>query len=293
MMTTWTNHPHRDSGPPARLAYLIVAHHQPGHLARLIRALDQEHCHFFIHIDQKIPIAPFKAAVPRRDAIVFLEQRVPVAWGQLSVVRATLRLLQTAANSGHTFNYYTLLSGSDYPVKARAAISARFQVSDRQFIRIDRKLTREPRNKHSWFIERLPDGRYYGDLTPYHGSMYWSLTADCVHYILKFLHANPGYLDIHQYVFAPDEVFFHTLLKHSPFAAAISHDFEQGTCTDMLHHGNHYIDWEGRRHREQLTLDERDFEDLLRSDALFARKFDEVKSRKLLDMLDEGVHRTG
>jgi hypothetical protein len=57
--------------------------------------------------------------------------------------------------------------------------------------------------------------------------------------------------------------------------------------------GNHYIDWVGRRQREYLTLDERDFEDLLQSDALFARKFDEVKSRKLLEMLDEQIHRFG
>lgn len=279
--------------PPAELAYLIVAHHQPGHLARLIRALDQESSVFFIHIDQKTPIAPFKAAMPRQDNIVFLPDRVPVAWGQLSIVSATLKLLRTAINSGRTFTYYTLLSGSDYPIKDRAVIAARFQASDRQYIRIDRKLAGEPRNAHFRFVKRLPDGKYYGDLTPYHGSMYWSLTADCVHFILEFLDANPGYLDIHQHVFAPDEILFHSLLKHSPFAEAITHDFEQGTCTDNLHHGNHYIDWAGRHQREYLTLDERDFEDLLESEALFARKFDEVQSSKLLEMIDQQIHHVG
>ena len=119
--------------------------------------------------------------------------------------------------------------------------------------------------------------------------MYWSLTADCIRFILDFVSANPGYVDIHQYVFAPDEVFFHTLVKHSPFAETIMHDFEKGTCHDNLHHGNHFIDWQGLRPREYLTLDERDFDDLLSSQALFARKFDEHKSRRLLEMIDDYI----
>jgi len=48
--------------------------------------------------------------------------------------------------------------------------------------------------------------------------------------------------------------------------------------------------WAGIRNRDNLTLDERDFDDLLASDALFARKFDERKSSKLLDLLDIYVH---
>jgi hypothetical protein len=276
--------------PPAELAYLIVAHHQPEHLARLLRAMDQENSYFFIHVDKKTAIAPFKAAVPRQANIVFLPDRVAVQWGKLSIVQAVLKLLRTAVGSGRAFRYYTLLSGSDYPIKARREIHARLGASNRQFIRIDRKLVGEPRNAHFRFIERLPPGTYFGDLIPYHGSMYWSLTADCIRFILAFLNENPGFIDLHSQVFAPDEIFFHSIVKASPFAEAILQDFERGTCADHLHHANHYIDWAGRRQREHLTLDERDFEDLLASQALFARKFDQERSRRLLDLIDEHVH---
>lgn len=42
----------------AKLAYLIVAHHQPPKTARLVRALDDADSHFFIHIDAKVDITP-------------------------------------------------------------------------------------------------------------------------------------------------------------------------------------------------------------------------------------------
>jgi hypothetical protein len=251
--------------------------------------MDQENNCFFIHIDQGVAIEPFEAAVPRQANVVFLHDRVPVRWGELSVVLAVLKLLRAAVVSNH-FKYYTLLSGSDYPIKDRREIDARLQASDREFIRIDRKLVGEPRNAHFRFLERLPRGTYFGDLIPYHGSMFWSLTADCVHYILAFLNENPGFIDLHQHVFAPDEIFFHSIVKASPFAEAIVHDFERGTCADNLHHANHYIDWAGRRQRENLTLDERDLQDLLASGALFARKFHQERSRLLLDLIDEHVH---
>lgn len=273
-----------------KLAYLIIAHHQPNHLARLIEALCDENSCFFIHIDGKVPIEPFKAVIPQHANIVFVPNRVEVQWGKSSVVHATLKLLQTAITSDHAFAYYTLLSGSDYPIKHKQEIYSRLRTSDRQFLRIDRKLTNETTNSHRHFIKNLPQGHYFRGLTPYHGSMYWSLSADCIRFILDFVHANPDYVEIHDHLFAPDEVFFHTIVKHSPFADAITHDFSDGICPDHIHHANHFIDWVGRRNRRYLTLDESDFDDLLASPALFARKFNEHTSSKLLDLLDTHIH---
>ncbi len=273
-----------------KLAYLIVAHHQPHHLARLVHALNDENSSFFIHIDGKVSLALFQAVVPQRANITWLPNRVKVEWGKASVVQAVLNLIQTAAATRHAFKYYTLLSGSDYPIKHKEEIYARLQASDLQFLRIDRKLTNEANNSHRHFITNLPYGKYFGSLTPYHGSMYWSLSAECIRFILNFVNNNPGYVKIHNTVFAPDEVFFHTLVKHSPFADAITQDFSSGIYPNHTHHGNHFIDWQGLRKRAYLTLDERDFDDLLATPALFARKFDERQSSTLLDLLDTHAH---
>jgi glycosyltransferase involved in cell wall biosynthesis len=309
-----------------KLAYLILAHNQPHHLARLVQALNHENAYFFIHIDKKVDSAPFKQLIPSGNNITFISNRVKVYWGGLSVVKATLNLMKAAVKAGPDFKYYTLLSGSDYPSKNKHEIYEQLQSSDKQFIRIDRKLNGEPRTGYFYKVEKyhlwqdscffnarthhrfmdirqriqgqvnrlidkyLPKRSGYGNMTPYHGSMYWSLTGECVQFILTFLKKDPGYIRFHKFVHAPDEIFFHTIVKHSPFAEAISQDFAEGIYPDHLLHGNHFIDWQGLRKRHNLTLDERDIDDLLLSDALFARKFDEKRSDKLLDMLDEQIH---
>ena len=48
----------------------------------------------------------------------------------------------------------------------------------------------------------------------------------------------------------------------------------------------HYIDWDLKRERPAV-LDERDLEPMLESGFMFARKFDEIRSEKLLASLDE------
>jgi hypothetical protein len=289
VISTRAGAPGPEQHTPPRLAYLILAHRQPGHLGRLIHALNHEGSYFFIHIDAKADLRSFQAAVPQFDNVVFISDRVRVEWGRFSVVQAALNLVQAAITSGHSFKYFTLLSGSDYPVKHKEAIKTRLTDGDRQYMRIDRRLT-DPENTHGYLLKDLPSGRYFGDMVPYHGSMFWSLTADCMRFILDFINRNPGYVEIHSYMGIPDEVFFHSLVKHSPFADAITHDFSAGCYPNHTHHGNHFIDWGGLRKRDYLTLDERDFEDLLASDALFARKFVEGKSSKLLDLLDIYVH---
>lgn len=275
-----------------KLAYLIVAHHQPGHLRRLVGALRQDGSHFFIHVDAKADLPSFQALFPDWENITFVADRVRVEWGRFSVVEAVLNLIRAAVASGHSFRYFTLLSGSDYPVKHRQAIRDRLLSSDRQHLRIDRRLT-DPENTHASLLKDLPAGRYFEDMVPCHGSMYWSLTADCMRFIVDFIEGNPGYVDVHHHVGIPDEVFFHTLVKHSPFAGAITQDFSACSGPDHVHHGNHFIDWAGLRKRDNLTLDERDLDDLLASDALFARKFQEDRSGRLLDLLDIYVHGRG
>jgi hypothetical protein len=285
----------------SRTAYLILAHHQPKHLARLIRALDQNDSYFFIHVDSKVPIQPFKDAVPQRDNIIFVPDRVPVEWGTFSLVQAELHLIGAAIAFGLSFKYYTLLSGSDYPIKHKQEIAARLQASDRQHICIDRELTTEPQEPFAHALKKLPEGRYYENLIPYKGSAWWSLTEDCIRFICDFVRDNPGYVDVHRNIFAPDEFFFHTLVKHSPFAVDIAQDCAEGGRTDHTRHALHFIDWAGLRERGvampegslklyDLTLREGDLDDLFASGCLFARKFDERKSDKLLDMIDAHVH---
>jgi hypothetical protein len=258
-------------------------------LARLIRALDDPRHFFFVHVDRKVALRPFQAAVGEHRNVVLVPDRVDVEWAKLSVVQATLNTIRAATRSGRTFERYSLLSGSDYPIKHKSVIRGRLTDSDREFLRIDRTLTLAPGDSHRRVLKDLPEGRYFADFSPFHGSMFWSLSAACIRFVLEFVDANPAYLDIHRHVIAPDEVFFHSLVKRSPFAGAISQDFSDGVHPDQVHHANHFIDWP-TFNRRKLLLESGDFDALLASDALFARKFDERRSRKLLERLDKEIH---
>ena len=43
-----------------RIAYLIFAHHQPQHLGALIERLDDSNARFFVHLNQRSDIVPFR-----------------------------------------------------------------------------------------------------------------------------------------------------------------------------------------------------------------------------------------
>ena len=96
-----------------KIAYLISAHTDATHLARLIGALDKD-AEFFVHIDQKVDVEPFREAVKGAN-VHFIEHRVNVVWGSYRQLEYQMALLHAARQQGH-YDYYVTLSGLDYPI---------------------------------------------------------------------------------------------------------------------------------------------------------------------------------
>ena len=71
--------------------YLVLAHKNPDQLYRMITALNDNVSHFFIHIDAKSPIAPFKEHLQGLP-VYFIDKRECCFWGDFSIVRATIIL---------------------------------------------------------------------------------------------------------------------------------------------------------------------------------------------------------
>jgi len=291
-----------------QIAYLIAAHHQPNHLAKLIRTLDSPGCTFFIHIDAKVDEKMFKEAAGSRSNIVFIQPRGEITWGGFSIVRATLALLSAALEFDRSFQRFCLLSGSDFPIKNNAQILSDF-ASIKEFMSVNRKLDPSQHDGHHnryigfyWFIDspdeslknlsgRMPCVKPYEGFALYHGSGWWALTRDCVEYILGFIASDVTYCKFFEHVFCSDEIFFHSILKQSPFASRITHDFEtapdQAEYAASNEHGSHYIDWNAPGVRLPKVLDLQDFDKLLHSKCLFARKFDEQESGELIARLEK------
>lgn len=304
-------------------AYLILAHHQPRLLRRLVSALDGPDTLLFIHVDGRRGLEPFVDLVPDKPNIRMLGNRVDTYWGGYSLLRAILRLCREALDAGDDIRRFTLLSGTDYPVRHREQIRRNLLQSEKNFIRIERRLDRDvpwhygrktrcyhfydnfilnPRGSDHVLARQcrtlvrtatalLPVRKYPQGMTPYHGSAWWSLTRDCLVYVLNYLDRHPAFLDYHRYVSTPEEIMLHTLIKNSPFEPTMTGSVDSGLGNGRERvYGLHYIDW--RRHGGPLprVLQPDDLPAILESGAFFARKMDENISGGLLDRIDALTH---
>ena len=99
--------------------YLILAHKNPLQLGRMIERLDDGASKFFIHLDAKTPIEPFTACLEGAH-IRFIEPRERCVWGDFSIVRATIHLMEAASKEQ---GFFILMSGQDYPIQSQGYIN--------------------------------------------------------------------------------------------------------------------------------------------------------------------------
>jgi hypothetical protein len=283
---------------PVRIAYLILAYDQPNHVGRLVEQLDDGNAKFFIHVDRKSDIEPFRSAVNSQRA-VFLDERLAINWGGWRMVQATLHLLRRAHGEAPS-DYYQLLSDSCYPIKSNLDIANKLRGNNLDYLTINHELipgakhfgwvgryhspdllpAREPKSAGRFFSrlqKHFPQRRGPRGLRLYKGWQWWCLRHECIEYILRSIDSAPDIERFFRYTRIPDETFFHTIIGNSKFARTLSPGFETGTTT-----GNHYVRWiDGR----PCVLTADDFDTLIKSKACFARKLRERESFELIAML--------
>ena len=101
------------------VAFAVIAHDSPRLVARLTRLLLESGGIVAIHYDAQAPAADFaelQDLLSGYDQRVLWAERVAVSWGQWSMVRATLNLLDAIAAAGGSVDYVHLMSGADYPI---------------------------------------------------------------------------------------------------------------------------------------------------------------------------------
>jgi hypothetical protein len=223
-----------------KIAYLVLAHHDPIHLERLVKAIDYQ-ARIFIHLDKKTNIDKY-IHISKINSVDFLFDRINVYWGGLSIVKAVLKLIQAALASQEKFSHLVFISGSDYPIKPISTFYDFLQRHpEQEFIKLT-NLNKSPfpsekRLTKYWFMEPLQysyNDRFIRQLLqkafslgvtrkpPSNvnlawGSGHWAITSECGAFILKYLEKNPSFLKFYKYAHAPDEHFFHTVIANSPF----------------------------------------------------------------------------
>ncbi len=290
--------------------YLILAHTDPAHLARLVRRLGPQ-AHYVVHVDRKARLADFETALKGLE-VAFTPQRMDIRWGGWSMVEASQQLIRTACSQGfhEDSSHFVLLSGACYPIKPVHTIREFLaSTSGRQHIQwIDVRDSPEhylKSVKGRFFLDRFPSaggligkrnallrkGSILGshlfpkplrnDFTYGFGSQWWALTPDCAKFCVDDSETTIHAANILRSSWAPDELYFHTVVANSPFSQASGgkRPYEgRGTYRTA---NLHLID---PSLSKVFALD--DFDTLATVDQLFVRKVSTAVSGPLLDRID-------
>ncbi|SKC69929.1 beta-1,6-N-acetylglucosaminyltransferase [Maledivibacter halophilus] len=284
-----------------KISFLILAHKDPFQLITFINTLDCEDVNFFIHVDKKSSMINHTALeeLKHRNNVFFIEKRYDISWGGYKMIEATIGLMKEALKKSDC-DYISLHSGQDLPIKNKYEI-INFLKRNRgkEFINhfslnvnwwwpnnaLDRI-------RYYWFIDqiglekswelyevqkKLKDKRkFLKDIKPYAGWQWWTITRECTEYIINYLNQNQSFCDYYKYTLIPDEGFFQTIVLNSHFRNRV------------INNNLRFIAGGGENlHPKTLTRD--DYNYIMMSDMLFARKFDTNVDNEIIEIIKNRV----
>ncbi|WP_412467252.1 beta-1,6-N-acetylglucosaminyltransferase [Pedobacter sp. KLB.chiD] len=282
-----------------RIAYLILAHQNIKQLATLIDLLSYKTPNYcFVHLDGRLhkstTIKELKKLTISSNWHI-CKKSIVINWGGFTMVEATLNLILEALNDTVRFDYLSLHSGMDLPIKSSQAIASYlengknlqyldyFKLPNKRWggdgglERVNYYWLAECLDSHEdayslvraqkkiGMIRALPAGikEVYG------GSQWWTLTAECMEYIIHYLNNTPGIIHFFKYSHIPDESFFQTILLNSTYKEKIIND------------NLRLIDWTTNPGIPKV-FDQMDKRRLNQSRKIFARKFDENIDKEII-----------
>lgn len=251
-------------------AFLIIAHTEPELLKILISTLDHQDCDIFVHVDKKADINEFNQISIQHSSLYFLEDRTDIRWGHYSQIRTEIKLFERAHSKG-IYSYYHLLSGLDMPIKPITHIMDWFEdhkgyeyigghPAEKKFCkRMHHRyffITRK-RNIATTMIlalEKLLRLKWNRKTEVWMGNNWGSFTHDFITLLLS----QQDWIEKHfRYSFCGDELYKPTLMRHLGIE-----DRDKGSIR--------HIDWQ---RGTPYTFTDEDYDELMNSDKLFARKF--------------------
>ncbi len=291
-----------------RHAFLITAHNKKAQLLQLLALLDDPEHDIYLHIDKKargISEAEMIAAAPR-SRVSFVPRR-DARWGSEVFIDAIVSLIALANQEEHAF--YHLLSGVDLPLKPMREIRAYFDAhAGEEFVAFERE-TATPKVIESriarWKLRQpvhpllkkiyrsvapafeslqimLGVNRIKGVPVVFHkGGVWFSITHALARYVVETM---PRYRAYYRHSSCADEIWLQTLIADSPFMqrrAFMGWDDEFAATM-------RYIDWPDNA-MSPRTLTSEDYDKLMQSGMLFARKFDDAVDAAVIQRISQAV----
>lgn len=295
---------------------MITAYKDPLQLKRLITALNDREWDFYIHVDKKSNFQDFSFHNEIGN-ISFTSERYNVAWGGYSQVKSILALLKEAIHTNIPYDRVVLLSGMDYPIYSNQKIKHEFATNpDKQYIKalnISKSNNKKvlARIQRYWFFD--PPFLLKSDLIQkicrkvihtilplvtnrkkefifvnnskwdiYYGSDYWSLTFDAAKHVYNQMRDSFELQNKMKTAFVPSEIFAHTIIMNSAYRTnTIAYRPNVYKGLPILTPLHHII------YKDYIkTFREDDYQLLINSGKMFARKCSTGISERLLEKLD-------
>lgn len=285
-------------------AVLITAYKDFDQLVELINFFDDTFS-IYIHIDKKSKVdSKILERINSCNQVKLISRRYKVNWGSIHHLLSYLSLAEEALKDQENC-FFHLITGQDYPIKSLDYFKTQLNI-ERDYL--DWEMLPVPRwskyngmdrldyynlhdllddNKnYNWVLNRLlrriqltfrykrPLSKEIGQL--YGGSTYWSLSKKTLEYVVNYTKNKSYFINRLRYCFCSEEIYLQTVIMNSGFS------------TNVINSNLRYYNWETGREGPAI-LDERDFEDIVKSDNLFARKFDSKRSNGLKERINTEI----
>jgi hypothetical protein len=264
-----------------KIAYCILVHKNPQQVSRLLERIYSPSDYFYIHKDIKSRSREWEEIFRKhRSENSLFASKYRSAWGTFGIVEALLDGMKSTIHID--YDYLVDLSGQCYPIKPLNYIKQELGKKSVAYMEYF-KLPYEDWNgmerishyylrfgKTTIGVPRIHKALPYA-LEPYGGSTWWLLPKRFVEYILEYVSNHPRIVDFYRYANISDEMFFQTIIMNSSLRSEVVVDTKRiGTCgIDIIK-------------AERL-------DDIMRSDKLFARKFDIHVDTQILDLIDKEI----
>lgn len=282
-------------------ALLITAYKDFAGLETLVNQFNDSFT-IYIHIDKRSKInSNILQRISEKKNVKHLAKTYAIKWGGLNHLKAYLFLSKKALKNKEN-KYFHLITGQDFPVKSNAFFNDLLFNKNEHEINY---LEYFPMPATIWWKDggmgRLTYYNFYNRFnakTPwgekclktiktlqvnlkikrpinikeklYGGSTYWTLSRNILQYVIDFTANNPSFFKRFKYTFCAEEIYFQTVIMNSTHAKNITND------------NLRFIDWEKSEDGSPAFLETTNYDSIINSNKLFARK---IKSEKLQEML--------
>lgn len=291
-----------------RHVYLVAAYENFEVLEFLMAMIDDERNDIYLHVDKKAKgFEPSRFNAICRKSNVTIVPRELVYWADYTQVKAALRLMRLALQSGNNFSHIHFLSDSDLPIKSPDQIHDFIaDHPENEFVAFNPP----PSWVDDWLGYYYPLNRYlrhpsrfvagaYNRFSHYsrkaqkqagirrqrsieikYGSDWFSITRSLAEYLVdneKVIRQN------FRHTFLPSEFYVQTLVWNSHFRDKVF-DFSNPYRSNLRH-----IDFSRGTGSSPYTFTISDLAELRTSDRLFARKFSTSVDRDVIEALSSDI----